>query len=144
MHSSELKKPIIDMSSIFEAYDQEFNNLSRDIQNHLGELKAISNTNPDKSGSLIRQIDALLSQANDLIKQMNVEVRSHDAATRKVLTTKVTEYSKSLQAMRSDFERAKEQAERSSLIGEKSAADRQRLLNVNDKCGLGKKRLALT
>ena len=119
--------------SIFDAYDQEFSNLSRDIQTNTSELKTYTSSNPDKTGSLIRQIEGLLSQANDLIKQMNVEVRSHDAATRKVLTEKVSQYSKSLLSMKSDFERAKEVAQRSSLIGAKSAADRQRLLDTNDK-----------
>ena len=119
--------------SIFDAYDQEFSNLSRDIQKNTSELKTYTSSNPEKTGSLIRQIEGLLSQANDLIKQMNVEVRSHDAATRKVLTEKVSQYSKSLVSMKSDFERAKEVAQRSSLIGTKSGADRQRLLDTNDK-----------
>lgn len=121
------------MSSIFNAYDQEFNNLSQEIQRNTSELKAYVGKNSDKSSSLIRQVEALLSQAQDLIKQMNVEVRSHDAATKKILTEKVGHYSKSLVSLRSDFERTKEQAQRSSLIGEKSAADRQRLLDTNDK-----------
>ncbi len=131
-HKISSYKPSNTMSTIFDAYDQEFNNLSREIQKNSSELKATSN-DKDRSSSLIRQIEALLSQASDLIKQMNVEVRSHDLATRKILSEKVSHYSKSLTSLKADFERIKEVAQRSSLIGEKSSGDRQRLLDTNDK-----------
>jgi vesicle transport through interaction with t-SNAREs protein 1 len=88
----------------------------------------------ESSGGKGRHIEALLAQASELIKQMNVEVRSHDLATRKVLTDKVGTYSKSLTQLRGDYERAKETSQRSELIGDKSTADRQRLLHTNDKC----------
>ena len=121
------------MSSIFDAYNQEYNNLSQQIQRNTSELRAYGSENPEKCAGLARQVEALLSQAADLLKQMNVEVRSHDMATRKVLTEKVSQYSKALAALRQDYERAKEASQRSSLIGEKSIADRQRLLQTNDK-----------
>src|SRR5688572_20016568 len=97
------------MSTIFDAYDQEFSNLSRDIQKNTADLR-VNASNSDKTPGLIRQIEALLSQSADLMKQMNVEIRSHDPATRKVLSEKVSQYSKSLASLKSDFERAKEQA----------------------------------
>lgn len=119
-------------NSIFDAYDQEFSNLSREIQKNINELKASQSDETDNS-SAIRMIEGLLSQANDLVKQMNVEVRSQDPATRKILTEKLNQYIRSLQSTKSDFERAREQSQRSTLIGEKSSTDRQRLLNTNDK-----------
>lgn len=87
----------------------------------------------DQLNGRIRQIEALLSQANDLIKQMNVEVRSQDATSRKELTERVMQYQKTIKSHKIDFDRAREQAQRSSLIGEKSSADRQRLLDTNEK-----------
>ena len=118
--------------SIFDAYDQEYNSHCRDIIKTIGELKQLS-PGAEKVPSCIRYCEGLISQSTDLIKQMEVEVRSHDAGTRKALGEKVVEYKKSLASLRSDFERAKEKSQRSSLIGEKSSADRQRLLDVNDK-----------
>eukprot|EP01031_Cornospumella_fuschlensis_P041133 gene41133-50183_t len=115
--------------SIFDAYDSEFAALTKDITKNLSELK----NDPQSGSSAIKMIDALLSQTQDLIKQMEVELRSHDAATRKSLTEKVNVYKKTRQNLKSDFERAKEESERSALIGEKSAEHRQRLLNANDK-----------
>mmetsp|Transcript_11605 Transcript_11605/g.11627 ORF Transcript_11605/g.11627 Transcript_11605/m.11627 type:complete len:213 (+) Transcript_11605:89-727(+) len=118
--------------SIFEAYDQEFNALSQDIGKNISELRTYT-TNPDKSVTLIRQVDALLSQAAELMKQMEVEVRSQDPATRKVLSDKVAQYKRSLGSLKSDFEIVRSEAQKSNLVGSKSAADRQRMLNTNDK-----------
>ena len=61
------------------------------------------------------------------------KVRSHDPATRKVLTEKVLQYKKSLSSQRVDYDRAKEQATRSSLLGTKSIEQRQRLLDTTEK-----------
>ena len=82
----------------------------------------------------MKHVDALLTQAGDLVKQMEVEIRSHDAATRKVLSDKIAQYKKSLASLRSDFERARIEVDRASLVGGgKSAADRERFLATNDK-----------
>lgn len=131
------------MADIFRAYDEEYNSLSREISKNISALKGMgtpsSEEEAESSGSaqLIRQLDALMSQASELIKQMEVEVRSHDSATRKVLGDKVAHYKKSLATHRSDFERAKEAAERVALgIGSKSQEQRQRLLDVNDKLAM--------
>ena len=131
------------MADIFRAYDEEFNSLSREIAKNLGSLRSLGTPSSEEeaaangSATLIRQLDALLLQAADLIKQMEVEVRSHDTATRKVLTDKVLHYKKSLTTHRTDFERAKEAAERVALgIGSKSQEQRQRLLDVNDKLAM--------
>ena len=118
------------MASLFDAYDQEFTSISQDINKNINELKR---TSGGASGGTIRHIENLLSQAQDLIKQMEVEVRSLDPATKKVLNEKLQQYKKSTSSLKSDFERAKEQAQRSNLIGDKSVEQRQRLLDTNDK-----------
>ena len=119
-------------NSIFDAYDQEFSNLSNDIRKNINELKTLS-AESEKAPSMIRLIEGLINQVNDLVKQMNVEVRGQDPATRKILTEKVNQYIRALASTKTDFERAREQAQRSALIGERSTADRQKLLNTNDK-----------
>jgi vesicle transport through interaction with t-SNAREs 1 len=83
-----------------------------------------------------RHVDALLLQAGDLLKQMEVEVRSHDSATRKVLSEKVNQYKRVLTSLKTDFKKVKEDSERNNLFaGTKSGEDRQRLLNTNEKLG---------
>ena len=61
------------MSSIFDAYDSEFASLSQEIQKNVAELKAIPKES-DKAQPLINHIDALFSQSNELVKQMDTEV----------------------------------------------------------------------
>eukprot|EP00602_Paraphysomonas_sp_CaronLab_P006058 CAMPEP_0185018686 /NCGR_PEP_ID=MMETSP1103-20130426/1352_1 /TAXON_ID=36769 /ORGANISM="Paraphysomonas bandaiensis, Strain Caron Lab Isolate" /LENGTH=210 /DNA_ID=CAMNT_0027548593 /DNA_START=92 /DNA_END=724 /DNA_ORIENTATION=- len=118
--------------SIFEAYDSEFSALSQDISKNISEFRSYS-SNAEKSSNLVKHVDALLIQAGDLVKQMEVEIRSHDAATRKVLSDKIAQYKKSLASLRSDFEKARMEAQRASLVGDKSAADRSRYVSANEK-----------
>lgn len=118
--------------SIFDAYNAEYTALSRDIAKNIAELRAYENSN-EKTSSLTRHIEALFSQEVDLMKQMDIEVRSQDAGTRKILLEKVSQFKKSTLSLKSEFDRAKEKFQRSSLIGEKSAEQRQRMLDTNDK-----------
>jgi vesicle transport through interaction with t-SNAREs protein 1 len=115
--------------SIFDAYDSEFNTLTREINKTVADFKVSTG----KKDVQTRQIDGLLSQATELIKQMEVEVRSQDAATRKALTEKVAQYKRALNSLKSDYNTAREQADRSNLIGGKSGEQRQRLLDTNEK-----------
>ena len=65
---------------------------------------------------------------------MEVEVRSHDPATRKVLSDKVTQYKKSLASLKNDFEQARDEVAKANLLsGSKSGEHRQRMLNTNAK-----------
>ena len=78
--------------SIFDVYDQEFASLSKQISVSISDLRSYSHdgnsldltvipstaVDDDKAASLMRQIEASLSQAKDLIKQMEIEVRSQD------------------------------------------------------------------
>jgi vesicle transport through interaction with t-SNAREs protein 1 len=117
--------------SIFDAYNQEFTSLSQDISKNISEYRTYSDG--EKALSIGRHVEALFVQATDLIKQMELEVRSNDAATRKVLGEKLNTYKKSLASMKSDYESARNDAQKSSLIGNKSLEQRQRLLDTNSK-----------
>ena len=75
--------------SIFDAYDQEFSSLSQEISRNVSELKTYTSSN-DKTDSLIKMIEALFSQATELIKQMELEVR--DNPRRSILRIRI--YSK--------------------------------------------------
>ena len=117
--------------SIFDAYDTEFSSINREINKNIQDLK--SSASGESSTSLVTTIDGLFSQLNDLIKQIEIEVRSQDAATRKVLNEKLQQYKKTSLSLKSDFEKAKEKFNRSELVGAKSVEQRQRLLDTNDK-----------
>ena len=75
--------------------------MCQEIAKNNTELKQCSPQDTEKVTGLVRLVEGLLSQAGDLIKQMEVEVRSHDPATRKVLLDKVGQYKKSMLSHRS-------------------------------------------
>jgi hypothetical protein len=118
--------------SAFDSYDQEFSSLSQEIDRNVSELKSNDSDSP-QNAALIRQAEGLFSQCQDIIKQMEVEARSQDPATKKVLIEKVNLLKKSNTKSKADFQSVKEKAERSSLIGEASGSDRQRFLETNEK-----------
>lgn len=119
--------------SIFDAYDQEFAALRQEIQKNVDELRAQVDGNGEQGFQIVNHIDALFLQSNDLIKQMDAEVRSHEASARKVLIGKVNQLKKSMADDKIEYERLKENLERSDLVGAKSYSDRQRLLATNEK-----------
>jgi Vesicle transport v-SNARE protein N-terminus len=106
----------------------------------------------DKSTGVLRSVESSLAQAKDLIKQMEIEARSQDGqyaciykhltlllntcyagATRKVLSEKIAACKRTETSLVADYGRAKEQVQKSGLIGGKSENQRQRLLNTNEK-----------
>lgn len=118
--------------SIFDSYNSEFATLNQEIQKYVGDLKEMDTSSIGVS-PLVSQIENLVSQAQDVLKQMEVEARGSDAATRKVLGEKVSISKKALSNSKIDFERMKEKLERSSLIGSRSGSDRQRFMDTQDK-----------
>lgn len=119
--------------SIFEAYDTEFSSLKQEISKNVDEYRS-SSDNSEKSGSLLRLIDALFMQSNDLIKQMEVEARSSDSSSRKVMNERVSEYKKAVQQLKNDSQFITTQKEKAALLGvSKSGEQRQRLLDTNDR-----------
>jgi hypothetical protein len=74
-------------------------------------------------------------QANDLIKQMEIEARSNDASLRKALNEKVTQYKKAMQHLKNDSQHITVQNEKAALMNvSKGGEQRQRLLDSNDRC----------
>jgi vesicle transport through interaction with t-SNAREs 1 len=119
--------------SIFEAYDTEFGALAESIGKEFANLRAQEDGGND-GGAAIRMLEALLSQSLDLIKQMEVEVRSHDGPTRKQLGDKVSHYKKSLMVQKTDLASCKNKIAKAHLRNDgNDNGDRSRLLGVNDK-----------
>ncbi len=114
--------------SIFERYDEEYKGITQQITTSIGNLNYATG---DQSSTL--NITAgLLKQADDLIKQMDMEAR--DAGDRE-LQKKTRTYKKTLQSLRSDFQTAKGKLDHESLMagsGSKNDQDRGRLQMVND------------
>ena len=117
--------------SIFDAYDAEFSALKQEIAKNVAEFRE------DTGAPKPKLIEGLFLQANDLIKQMEIEARSSDSSSRKILNEKVSKYKKSVQTLKSEYNIIKTQHDKSDLINaepkSKSAEQRQRLLDSNDR-----------
>ncbi|CAM9594337.1 unnamed protein product [Chrysoparadoxa australica] len=129
--------------SIFDSYNEEFRALSSEIAKGISHATTYETEAVAKRTEL-RKVDALLGQASDLIKQMDVEVRSaSDVPTKKDLQAKVATYKQSLSRLKSDYTRAVQAEERAGLMGDQdhlfaqgrgSASQQQhdRLLQTSD------------
>jgi hypothetical protein len=118
--------------SIFDAYNSEFASIKNELNKTISDVKDA----PEKSRSAVlsKHCEALFLQANDLIKQMELEARSSDQKFRKELSGKVSSYKLSINEMKTDFQRFKDASEKSELLNApKSGEQRQRLLDSNDR-----------
>ena len=158
-------------SSIFQAYDDEYSSLTSTIRKEMALLKERVQGNDNSSavinpvqsaagngagsssgsgsvsgsvsgnGNNDRMVEALLAQSLDLIKQMEMEVRSLSGATRRQLSDKVMTYRTTLKEQQAEFLLLKELSNKTSLMkqrggdGDAGALTQQnnRLLGVHDK-----------
>lgn len=117
--------------SVFHAYNDEFGQSLSTINSRI--CLSRSSSDGDKS-SYIEKTQIIISQAKELLKQMNVEVITcADKDARTIMSVTLKENTSALRKASEEFERLKESLERSSLIGEKSALDRGRVLTTTAK-----------
>ncbi|RMX70090.1 hypothetical protein DD238_000256 [Peronospora effusa] len=110
------------MTTIFDGYDEEYRALTSDISKKLSEV-ALYEDQKDKKKSSIVHIGDLLTQATQLIQQMELEVRSLDKSTRPELSKKVDQYKKSLASLSADHKKIREKEEREGLFGDRDGVE---------------------
>ncbi len=115
------------MSEIFDAYCDDLKFLATDLKNNLEVLRSGENFD-----SARKTIQAVLDQSNDLVKQVEVEVRGHSSQERRVLTEKLKVYKDEFFQLKQDFDSVVFQSQKSQLVG-KSGEDRGRMLETNEK-----------
>ncbi|KAG6590728.1 vesicle transport through interaction with t-snares 1a [Phytophthora cinnamomi] len=125
------------MTTIFDGYDEEYRTLTSDISKKISEIASYEDQKDKKKASIVHVGD-LLTQATQLIQQMELEVRSLDAATRRELSKKVDQYKKSLASLSADHKKIREKEEREGLFGDRdgnaaSAEHRSRMAAATNK-----------
>ncbi|KAG1708346.1 hypothetical protein DVH05_025024 [Phytophthora capsici] len=125
------------MTTIFDGYDEEYRTLTSDISKKLSEIASYEDQKDKKKAGIVHVGD-LLTQATQLIQQMELEVRSLDAATRRELSKKVDQYKKSLASLSADHKKIREKEEREGLFGDRdgnaaSAEHRSRMAAATNK-----------
>lgn len=129
----------LSMSTILDAYSEEFHALEGNLEKELGELKMCSADEEDgRAPKHLKQMTALMSQGKDLVKQMEIELRSSQGG--EGVKDKIGEYKRALKRFQGDFATQKNRLNRGTLMSGadgpalgKSAEQRQRLLDTNDK-----------
>ncbi|KAF0682629.1 Aste57867_25266 [Aphanomyces stellatus] len=111
------------MTTIFDSYDEEYKSLAQSISSKISEISSYEDA-PDKKRTAITHVSDLLTQASQLIQQMELEVRSLDAATKRELSKKVDQYKKSLKSLGEDLKTIKEKEEKEGLFGNAEARNR--------------------
>jgi len=128
-------------SDIFDAYDDDFNGLARDISSKLSHASTYEESHEKKLQEL-RRASQILTQAQDLIKQMDVEVRSEtDPGTKKSMNEKVGEYRKTLAALRRDHDELVRSEEHAQLVDDPALEQRNRLMEANHRLERGSDRI---
>ncbi|RHX96513.1 hypothetical protein DYB25_014253 [Aphanomyces astaci] len=116
------------MTTIFDGYDEEYKSLAQSVSSKISEIASYEEE-PDKRRTAITHATDLLTQASQL--QMELEVRSLDAATKRELSKKVDQYKKSLKSLSDDLKNIKAKEDKEGLFG--SAEARSRMAGATQK-----------
>lgn len=115
------------MSEIFDAYLDDLKFLATDIRNNLVTLKSGENAD-----ALQKTISTVFDQANDLIKQAEIEARSHESKERKYLNDRLKNHKEIFAGLKSEYDSELFQNQKAQLVG-RSGEDRGRMLETNEK-----------
>ena len=113
--------------SIFDAYCDDLTFLAQDIRNNLITLKT-----GEGFEALCKTILTIFDQSADLLKQAEVEARSHESKERKFLNDKLRCHKDVFTNLRAEYDNDVFQMQKSKLTG-KSGEDRGRMMDVNEK-----------
>jgi ABC-type transporter Mla subunit MlaD len=113
--------------SIFDAYVDDLAFLEKDVRSNLAALKSGDNVD-----ALVKTLGTVFDQADDLLKQAEVEARSFESRERKVLNEKLKSRRDTFAALRAEYDNELFQSQKAQLTG-KSGEDRGRMLDSNEK-----------
>jgi vesicle transport through interaction with t-SNAREs protein 1 len=108
------------LESPFERYDAEFLSLMDQVKSRLRNASSLTSNSPTTGvGSTeadMKYTQGLLSQCDDLLKQMQVEARTADSSTKQVWLQKVRGCKAQLANLRDDFQTVQSRVEREALL----------------------------
>ena len=117
---------------MFEEYHDSYKKLVSSVTSHLATLDGGSQ-DKEAATAIVQEVPNLLSEAADTLKQMELEARTAEATKRSEYMQTVADAKKSLANLRNEFERSKERATRSHLLGDKSIQQREKMMDTTEK-----------
>lgn len=118
------------MTSIFDDIKNEIELNTRKLSELLEQLKLNEQNNISQ---YINDLDHVFTETDELVKQLNIEARSSERSSRSLYESQVIDIKSEISSFRSKYDHIKEQKQKSSLIGDKSMYDRERMLTTSDK-----------
>eukprot|EP00033_Pygsuia_biforma_P000579 GCRY01000683.1.p1 GENE.GCRY01000683.1~~GCRY01000683.1.p1 ORF type:complete len:276 (+),score=37.21 GCRY01000683.1:120-830(+) len=129
------------MSEIFDQYEQDYSRLTNSISRKISE---VSNRNGESRRSLVNQIKGDLSEADDILKRLSMEVGSLPPEKRNKLNARLRFHENDFKKLQGDLRRAENsvasnQANRTALFGDyddpqmRDIDQRSRLLGGTEK-----------
>ena len=109
---------------IFNAYCDEFNSLAVEIETKVSSASMISQ---------ISEAEKKLTEAQDNLKQMEIEVAGMRGADKKISTEKLNIYRDRFRVLKSSVADKRFLVENKDLMGTRSGDDRLRMKKANDK-----------
>ena len=125
--------------SLLQGYEHQFGVLTAEVTT---KIHAIPNLSGSPRQSVVKDVEQLLEEAQDLVEQMDLEVRDLPSAGRQTAATRVRSYTEELSRLGKDFRRSQVQlgdaaAGRDELLGPDDAANsedqRERLLQNTER-----------
>ena len=109
----------------FEVYEEEFLKIRRNLETKLISYDAAAATSDESN-----QIEDLIKQANDLLKEMTLGL---DTQTKKLVASKTTDFKDSINSLKIKYDKSRLKTNKDNLMGDKSYDDRQKMMNTQSR-----------
>ncbi|XP_077507158.1 vesicle transport through interaction with t-SNAREs 1a isoform X1 [Amblyomma americanum] len=92
------------MATLMETFEQQYASLTADITS---KSSRILNLPPDEKTAMVAEVERHLEEANELLEQMELEVRTLSVGARPKYQNRVKSYQAELARLRKEFQRAR-------------------------------------
>ncbi len=106
------------------------------VEEYIVELdETIKNIDTKLQNGQVQDCEALLGQADDLLKQMNVEIRSLDSSERGEQKLIYDDYKSRIEAKRTEVKNVKQSSDRKALFGDTNGnqTHKERFMTANER-----------
>lgn len=118
--------------SLVEAYKAELDSYAVDLRNSLDSAK--SSADQKEYEGLQSHINEVLGKANDIMKAMELEIRTCPSSERRLWTEKLRADKDKFAGFKTELTNSDFERQKANLIGGKSGDHRRRMIDANEKC----------
>jgi len=116
--------------SIFSEHEQHFSVLTAEITDKLNIIQGHAITGDSVAGPCT-EVDRLMTEADELLEQMELEAQQQQAGSRETLTNRVRSYSAEQRRLQADYRALRHRVSRTELLGGDGGADGTERLRDN-------------